>query len=124
MSHTINWDKHYSVVKLIGEMSINKIEIANKNWHGDKRLYKTNAAIWDLTDCDMKGIQHSELKYTVAVDIGASNTLSQFKHAFVVTKPHDVSFVKTYIDNCNKAGSTWEYEVFESLDDSIAWIHA
>lgn len=122
MKFDINWEEGLSTVKFIGDITIEDIELANKNLHGDNRLYKTTASIWDFTCCNLKNVKKSELLYSVAVDVGSATTLNVFKLALVATEQHSINLLKSYIDACQKTSLSWEFKIISSRNEAIEWI--
>ncbi len=121
MTFTIEWQPGHSIVAFSGEIRIRDIEWANKDFHGDNRLYKTSASIWDFSQCTSVDLAPSQLKYTVAVDIGSAETLPNFKYAFVSSNPEIKQLINYYIAACRKAGLSWQFEIFSNRIAALDW---
>lgn len=122
MKYSITWHKNISIIEFTGDINIRAIELANAEWHGDSRLYKSTASIWDLTNCNTSNIKPEELMYTEVNDLGATITIKSHKLALIANNPHTIKLCETYVSNSINYDSTWEFNIFNSLEHANEWI--
>ena len=122
MPYSIAWNENHCLVEFSGDIKIRDVELANKYCHGDKRLYKLSASIWDFSKCTSINIKPGELHYTSVIDLGSTGDIKKHKVALVVNNSAASEVIQEYITNSNKYGTPWEIVIFESLDGVEEWL--
>ena len=124
MAYSITWNENHCLVNFSGDINIRDIELANKYVHGDKRIYKLPASIWDFTKCSSINIQAEELHYTTVADLGSTKDINKHKLALVTSDSAATEVFQTYIKKSGEYGSPWEIEIFNTLGSADKWIIA
>ena len=124
MLYSITWNENHCLVEFSGDINIRDVEQANKYCHGDKRLYKLTASLWDFTECTSINIEPGELHYTTVIDLGSTGDIKEHKLALVVSDITAAEVIKEYVTDSNKYGNPWEISIFNSLDGVEEWLFA
>jgi len=124
MSYTITWNENHCLVEFSGDINISDIELANKYCHGDKRLYKLTASIWDFTRCTSINVESGELHYITIVDLGSTEDLKDHKVALIINDPAATKVLKEYPTDSKKYGNPWKISIFSSLEGAEDWLFA
>jgi len=123
MKHSISWQEKYCLVEFTGDINKRDIELANKYVHGDKRIYKLPASIWDLSKCNSISLEPKDLYYSMAVDIGSSRSINEHKLAFIIDNSNAIEAFSMYINDCIKYGSPWEFKIFNTMHGVEEWLN-
>lgn len=121
MKYTIQWEPEGTIVTFNGVIDMNDIMSANYVVNGDERYYTHSYTVWDFTNCDLSRIHSSDIMRPVAIDIGASRSLSELRVALVVNDDYSLKIAQLYIDKCISIGLPWQFAIFDKLSDAYEW---
>jgi len=122
MSYLITWNENHCLVEFSGDINIRDVELANKYCHGDKRLYKLTASLWNFSECTSISINPGELHYTTVVDLGSTLDIKEHRLALITGDLPAAQVIKEYVTESNKHGTPWEILIFNSLDGVEEWL--
>ncbi len=122
MSFNIIWNNDGTIINFYENISIDEINKANDMLYKDKRYEKSKYTIINILNAISDNtINKDSVMFPAAMNRGASQYIKKMKNAFVVIDEHDRALCQRYIDTSKDIGSTWEFSIFNSMEEALAW---
>ncbi len=122
MSYQITWEKQGVFWKVDGEVTAQEIlDVGDEIYH-DARFDSIRYYICDATDAQAFCISNIEIEIEAVKGTGQSIHKEVFKCAFIATDKIIRKQVEQYIYRSKSLLSTWEFELFECIEEAREWV--
>jgi len=121
MPYTVEYKDRGFYMTLTGLMSLEEIDVSNAIILGSEHFDDHRYQIINLLDADFSNIKLTQAKKTGAMDFSGSNSRPYVRVALVVNDEIANNFCKEYIETTKHLGSTWDFEIFNSMDSAQVW---
>lgn len=124
MSFTIQWTAEGCVVQVYDPATSRDIENLLHQLGSSPSLDQLHFVLHDLSRVTETDIDPSVVEFSAYTNAAVSSYKPHLKEAFVVRAKPMEAYVRQYIDHCKEAGCTWQFGVFQSMQEAQEWIHS
>ncbi len=124
MSYDIIWNNDGTIINFRGNITINEINEANDILYKDERYETHKYGISNFLNATSDTIDEESVMFPAAMDRGASQYIKKMKIALVTTDKHVRALCQHYIDISKEIGSTWKFDIFNSVEDALTWVRS
>lgn len=121
MAYKFIWNKNNVLCVFSGNIDFNEITKANSIWHGDARFDNIKYLICNLLEANVTTTSVDDIAEMSATDFASSFSSSNIKTALVAQEKHTIAIFEHYIKRTKGFGSTWEFRIFNNIDDAVKW---
>ncbi len=121
MAFQVTWKEKGTILNFSGSLSIQEINKANELLQDDARLDDHTYSIWNFLEADLSSITEKEMNQPASIDSAVAISVPKMKVALIAQENHAVELCKYYIERTKKFGTTWEFHLFDCMDDAIKW---
>ena len=121
MAVQVTWQNKFFHINFSGVVSSEELEKVHSIWSSDPRSDSTKCAICNFLNADLKSISIRNIIECSARDKGASMTISNINIAFIARDEDVIQLCKEYIAMSVKLASTWNFSIFDNVDDAYEW---
>lgn len=108
--------------QLTGVVPFQEILKTIEGFYHDVRSDSAKFQIIDASGLNSFKVTERDMKCVAAYDYGASKTIKNLKVACIANKPENRKVFELYIDGSKKLASSWEFRIFESLEEAEDWL--
>lgn len=122
MAYSIVWNGEGSISTYVGAVSLLEIQESNQELYDDQRFNRIRYSLFDFTLADFSTIESEETKYPAAQDRAISMSVENMKVALIAVESHSKSLCEAYIERSQRFGSTWQFGIFPTVKEALAWV--
>jgi len=121
MAFQVTWKEKGAIFNFSGSISIQEINKASEPLQGDAKLDDHTYSIWNFLEADLSSITEIEANEPASIASAVAISVPEMKVALIAQENHAVELCKYVIESTKKFGSTWEFHLFDCMDDAIKW---
>ena len=122
MPHTTTWEKDGIYWKAYGTVTAQEINDAHAQLYSAPRPDRIKYWIWDGAEVDALIISDIRTELVAGYDWAASENNKSIKAAFIATDANILRVIKLYIRISMALESTWEFKIFDNIEDARQWV--
>lgn len=122
MPYQIQWEDHGAVVTFTGIHSVQEDNQAESDLFSDERISEVRYILWDLSNAEGTTMKNIDSRLQAKFDNIRSEIWKTLKVAFIVRDEHMKEICVNYIHSILTEGSTWQFNLAETIDDARRWI--
>ena len=122
MPYEVIWEDRGLYYHHFGVVTGQEITRSIREFYDDPRSSNTKYIIWDASDIDQLLMDEDEVTSAAAYDKGGSSYLQGLRFALVAKDEHARKLSIDYIDICRDLGITWEFKLFDDIEDARSWV--
>jgi hypothetical protein len=122
MPHQTLWENKGIYWRFSGVVTLDEQELADGEMYGDPRFDELEYFIWDGTDIDKVDYHETEADEPAAIDKVSSVYKPNLKGALIAKTESVKLVVQRYIKTSIELGSSWEFKMFDSLEQAREWL--
>ena len=122
MSFQVTWKDKGCIFNFSGKVTTQEIEEASNLWTGDSRVDGHTYSIFNFAEADLSPVTEDVALEQASISWAASLSKPVLKLAFVAQEGNAVELIRHYIKSTKDMGSTWDLNIFPSLEEAVAWV--
>ena len=121
MPYRLAWEPRGVHFEFFGRVTAKEIEFANEDFYGDSRSDTTRYQIIDALRVESVEWQMPDIQSVAAHDLGASQSISTMRVAYIARQPEVTEKLERYIEISRRLNTRWTFKGFTDFASARAW---
>jgi len=122
MPYTKDWEAEGVVTTFFGNVNIEEVINADKEFYEDPRSDTSKYQITDFTGIIPESANDTDIQIIAAFDAGSSVSIPLLKVALVTDDQHVKSLCEKYIYYSQRLNSTWKFKICDNIQNAREWV--
>ncbi len=122
MPFDLNRNNDGIIFNFHGSINTDEVNKANDVLHKDTRLKNHKYSIFNFLDTHSDTIDNVCVMFSADMSIKTVHVKHKMRIAFVVADKYAKALCLYYIELSKDVGSTWEFDIFNSVEEALNWV--